>query len=170
MTLRVHATLAASVWSSYASLVSNGTVSAALPSLEDSSFAEASRTPSEARPQHMSYIALELKDGNLAITPLQCGLLLCLMGPASSQSPAPVRSNGSSPAPQRASLPNGMCFSMPSETASSTSNASSIAKAAQSASPNEKGSKMNQLLKIKAETLVKWLDTELASFKMPGGT
>ena len=175
MTLRMHATLAASVWSSYASVASNGTVAAALPGEPDASSGASPDTRSAELTAHsITYLTLDLVDGTLLITALACGLLLCLVGSVPRQDHSRARSAGSSPPPppppQHASLPNGTSLSMPSETGSSGSGGSSLAKAVQVLAAHDRPPRINQLLRTKAETLASWLNTELASFRMPGPT
>ncbi|KAI9757199.1 MAG: hypothetical protein M1815_001809 [Lichina confinis] len=173
MTLRMHATLAASVWSSYASLASNGTVAAALPGEPEVSSGNPPDTRStEPTADSITYLTLDLADGTLLITALACGLLLCLVGSVSRQGHSRARSAGSSPPPppQHASLPNGASLSIPSETGSSGSGGSSLAKAVQVLAAHDMPARINQSLRTKAETLASWLNTELASFRMPGPT
>lgn len=174
MALRMQATLAANVWSSYSSLASSGTISAALPRRPRTPSSDLSPldAPDITRrgSDDVSHLTLEFTEAILSIHRLRSGLLLCLAGPPSISSDSVLDPSHSSPGSQSRSLPNGVGSSTRSDTAPSTSQPSSIKPAEQG--DHEQGTTMRtgEVLRIRAEALAAWLDEELATFHMPRPT
>lgn len=174
MALRMQATLAAHIWSSYSSLVSSGTISAALPHPASDSAADSSSVDVQNTIQHGSddvrHLTLEFTEATLSIKRLKSGLLLCLAGPSLTSSDAILDPSDSFPASQGRYLPNGVGSLTRSDTAPSTSQASSTKPAEHGEDEHGTTMRPGEILRIRAEALAAWLDEELAMFHMPTST
>ena len=157
MILRVHATMAANIWSSYRALLDAGGISAALPTREPRS---GSVGVIEQAEDGMKSLTMGLSGGYLSLSLLRSGLLLCLMGPIKMPNESKTQPNGSPPE-ARASLPNGIGVSVSSGPLSSGPGHPAGLEG------NGSSATIQQLLRTKAEALTKSLDQELATFKMP---
>ncbi|KAI9794641.1 MAG: hypothetical protein M1816_004528 [Peltula sp. TS41687] len=171
MAIRMQATLAAHVWSSYSSLASSGSIAAALPLLDNASAANPSAvdvqdTAHEER-DDVKNITLEFTEIIFSIHRLKSGLLLCLAGPSTAPSEPILEPSSSSLASQSRNLPNGVGSFSRSDTAPSTSQKSSNKPAEHG--DDEQGTSMRtaEILQIRAEVLATWFDEELAMFNMP---
>ncbi len=166
MALRMHATLASNIWSSYAALVAAGTISDALPPASETSL-DGHTKDQGSKDDSITKLTLELSDGRLCVSQLQCGLLVCLMGPT----PLLVQDGGtsinSSPQPQRASLPNGVSAMGSADGTSVPSRTSSSVHSRHDPHSTEMSTPSEQLLKRKTTSVVQHLDQELADFRMP---
>lgn len=173
--VRMQATQAADVWSSYCSLATSGTISAALPSHNTSHSGQLVATPDEPHQQSrgLRSLTLELTEACLSIRLLQSGLLLCLMGPifataAPSSSSATPNSNPSSPPSQRPSLPSSMPTNL--DTMSPASAMLSQTHTSHCSSEEQAPVGTVALIRAQAERLARFLDEELGTFRMPEGT
>ena len=161
MILRMHATMAANIWSLYRTLLDAGGVSDALPTREQRSVSGAvCPAVIEQAEDCVKSLTMELSGGCLSLSLLRSGLLLCLMGPIKMPDESNTQPNGSPPE-ARASLPNGVGVSVSSATPTS------VGQDPAGPGGSESSATIQQLLRTKAEALTKSLDQELAAFKMP---
>ncbi|KAI9883320.1 MAG: hypothetical protein M1823_004908 [Watsoniomyces obsoletus] len=166
MALRMHATMAGSVWSAYAALVAAGTISKALATTSESHATDES--PENDR---ITKLTLELSDCRFCVSQLQCGLLVGLVG----STPWLMQGGGSSidsssPQPQRASLTNGFSGLGSADGASIPSRGSSSGHSRHEPNSTETAMPSEQLLKRRITLVVQHLDEELAEFTMPAST
>ncbi len=170
--MRTQATLATEIWTSYCSVATSGTISAALPGQDSSSSGQTDACSDDAAPRTrgIKSLTLELSEACMSIRLLQCGLLLCMIGPISATtaaSPATVQSNQSSPPSQRASLPNSVRMPAHIEATSPASVVLSRTQASYNSVDEDTLVGTVALISAQADRLAKFLDRELSDFTMP---
>lgn len=179
MALRMQATLAAHVWSSYSALASSGTISAALPRAARG--ASVGQTASDLSPTmeneatKVNCLTVELTGANLSIHPLRSGLLLCLAGPVTTPAEPACDSSSSSlvsEAGHLGHLQNGVGPSTRTDAALPPAQPASSPQPPSVNGQSQVGgtTATAEHLRIRAGALAAWLDKELVAFSMPTST